>query len=358
VKKMKKLFAALFLVAVCAGAALAAPRTVKLVLLRHGQSVWNLEKRFTGWSDIRLTRLGVKQAFDAGMTMKEAGMNFDVVHTSLLDRAIATAWLAISAMDLRWIPVEKYWRLNERCYGDLEGKTHKEIEEAHGKEQMNVWRRSYGTPPPPLSYDDPRSPINDPAYYALDSRMIPQAESLKDVIDRVGPYWCDVLRPTLYKGENVLVVGHSTCLRALSSWIEPDLTEEQLMKLEIPNATPVVYTIEFEGANRKIVSREVMKVVDHPLPPPPPDVKKRDGAGKAPEAAEKPAAVTDAPKEKPAEVKEEPKEKPADKPAGIQEAVKEKAAEIKEKAADKAAEIKEKAADKAAGIAEKVLEKK
>ena len=283
---MKKVLGALLLLAVLASTALAAPRTVTLVLLRHGESEWNLEKKFTGWSDIRLTRKGVKQAFDAGMTMKEAGLDFDVVHTSLLDRAIATAWLAVSAMDLRWLPVEKYWRLNERCYGDLEGKTHKEVSDAVGKEQMNIWRRSYGTPPPPLSYDDPRSPINDPSYFALDSRMIPQAESLKDVIVRVGPYWSDVLRPALYKGENVLVVGHSTCLRALSSWIEPDLTEEALMKLEIPNATPVVYVIEFDGPNRRIVSREVMKVTDHPLPPPPAGPKPADKpAEKAPEPA-------------------------------------------------------------------------
>ena len=301
-KNLKKVFGALLLLAVITGSAFAAPKTVTLVLLRHGESVWNLEKRFTGWSDIKLTRKGVKQAFDAGMTMKEAGLDFDVVHTSLLDRAIATAWLAVSAMDLRWLPVEKYWRLNERCYGDLEGKTHKEVSDAVGKEQMNIWRRSYGTPPPPLSYDDPRSPINDPSYFALDSRMIPQAESLKDVIVRVGPYWSDVLRPALYKGENVLVVGHSTCLRALSSWIEPDLTEEALMKLEIPNATPVVYVIEFDGPNRRIVSREVMKVTDHPLPPPPP-------------GAKKPA---DAPADKPAEKAPEPA--PALAPAPAPEA--------------------------------------
>ena len=127
---MKKVLGALLLLAVFAGSAFAAPRTVTLVLLRHGESVWNLEKKFTGWSDVKLTRKGVKQAFDAGMTMKDAGLTFDVVHTSMLDRAIATAWLSISAMDLRWLPVEKYWRLNERCYGDLEGKTHKEVSDA------------------------------------------------------------------------------------------------------------------------------------------------------------------------------------------------------------------------------------
>ena len=287
---MKKALSALLLVAALASTALAAPKTVRLVLLRHGESVWNLEKRFTGWSDIKLTRKGVKQAFDAGKAMKEAGLSFDVVHSSVLDRAIATAWLAVSAMDERWLPLEKYWRLNERCYGDLEGKTRKEVEDAVGKDQVKIWRRSFATPPPALSYEDPRSPINDPKYFALDARMIPQAESLKDVIIRIGPDWSDVLRPALYKGENVLVVGHSTGLRALSSWIEPELTEEQLMALEIPNATPVVYVLEFDGPNRKVISREVMKVKDYPLPPPPPDAKKPEAkpadkpAEKAPEA--------------------------------------------------------------------------
>ena len=159
---MKKVLGALLLLAVFAGSAFAAPRTVTLVLLRHGESVWNLEKKFTGWSDVKLTRKGVKQAFDAGMTMKDAGLTFDVVHTSMLDRAIATAWLSISAMDLRWLPVEKYWRLNERCYGDLEGKTHKEVSDAVGKEQMNIWRRSYGTPPPP----DAKKPADAPVEKA------------------------------------------------------------------------------------------------------------------------------------------------------------------------------------------------
>lgn len=265
-KNTKRLCLALLLALAAAVSAAAAPARVTLVLLRHGESVWNREKRFTGWSDIHLTRAGVKQGFDAGLTMKEAGMEFDVVHTSLLKRAVATAWLTVSAMDMNWLPVEKYWRLNERSDGDLEGKTLKEVEDAVGKEQTDIWLRGYGTPPPPLAYDDPRSPLNEPAYYPIDSRMIPQAESLKDVIDRVGPYWCDTLRPALYKGQNVLVVGHSWCLRALTSWIEPEMSEEALAKLEIPNATPIVYTLEFDGPNLKVVSREVMKVKEHPLP--------------------------------------------------------------------------------------------
>lgn len=289
-KTMKKLLGALLLLALIATAATAAPKTVTLVLLRHGESEWNLEKRFTGWSDVKLTRKGVQQAFDAGKAMKDAGLTFDAVHTSLLDRAIATAWLSLSAMDLRRLPVYKTWRLNERCYGDLEGKTHAEVIAAVGPDQTNIWRRSYGTPPPALAYDDPRSPLNDPAYFDLDPRMIPQAESLKDVIDRVGPYWCDVLRPALYRGQNILVVGHSTGLRALCAWIEPELNEEALLKLKIPNAVPVVYTIEFDGPNCKVASRKTLTVPERPAPAVKPAAEKAPEKNAAPKPAAKPAA--------------------------------------------------------------------
>ena len=265
-KNLKRLLGALPLLALLAASAWAAPANVTVALLRHGESEWNLEDRFTGWSDVRLTRKGVRGAYSAGAAMKNAGLAFDVVHTSLLNRAIATAWLAMSAMDCRWLPVEKFWRLNERCYGDLEGKTRTEVAEAVGKEQVKIWRRSYDVPPPPLSYDDPRSPARDPRYASLDRRFIPQAESLKDVIAREAPYWSDTLVPALRAGRNVLVVGHSTALRALSAWIEPNLTPEELQKLEIPNSTPVVYRLEIVGDGFKVVSREVMKVEDAPLP--------------------------------------------------------------------------------------------
>ncbi|MCI7404437.1 MAG: 2,3-bisphosphoglycerate-dependent phosphoglycerate mutase, partial [Pyramidobacter sp.] len=152
-KNLKRLLGALALLAVLAASAWAAPKNVTLVLLRHGESEWNLEDRFTGWSDVCLTRKGVKGAFNAGIAMKNADLTFDVVHTSLLSRAIATAWLAMSALDCRWLPVEKFWRLNERCYGDLEGKTRTEVAEAVGKEQVDIWRRSYDVPPPALAYE-------------------------------------------------------------------------------------------------------------------------------------------------------------------------------------------------------------
>ena len=256
-----------------------------LVLLRHGESEWNLEDRFTGWSDVRLTRKGVKGAFDAGIAMKNADLTFDVVHTSLLSRAIVTAWLAMSALDCRWLPVEKFWRLNERCYGDLEGKTRTEVAEAVGKEQVDIWRRSYDVPPPALAYEDPRSPVHDPRYANLDRRFIPQAESLKDVIAREAPYWSDTLAPTLRAGMNVLVVGHSTALRALSSWVEPHLIPEELQKLEIPNSTPVVYNLEITDDGFNVVSREVMKVEDVPLPPPPEADKPAEKPAEAPAPA-------------------------------------------------------------------------
>ena len=258
-KSVWRVWGALALTVFLAVSACAAPKTATLVLLRHGESVWNLEGRFTGWSDVELTEKGVKGARTAGEEMKRAGLTFDVVHVSVLRRAIDTAWLAMKGMDAMWLPVENYWRLNERCYGDLEGKTRAEVSNDVGAEQVNVWRRSFDVPPPPLSPEDPRSPMGDPRYAKLDRRVIPQSESLKDTIARVGPYWNDCLVPALRLGQNVLVVGHSTSLRALSSWIEPALTPEQLQKLEIPNTTPVVYELELGDGEIKVLSRRVVK---------------------------------------------------------------------------------------------------
>ena len=236
-----------------------ASKTVTLVLLRHGQSVGNVEKRFTGWSDVSLTETGIKGAQDAGAALKNANIDFDVVHVSMLSRAIKTAWLSMESMNTMWLPVEKHWRLNERCYGDLEGKTRDEVVAVVGKDQVDIWRRSYDVPPPPLSFDDPRSPIRDARYANIDKKLIPQAESLKDTIARVTPYWKKTLIPALKSGKNVLVVGHSTCLRALSSCIDPALTSDELQKLEIPNTTPVVYELEMKGNKLRIVSRNVIK---------------------------------------------------------------------------------------------------
>ena len=227
----------------------------RLVLLRHGESQWNLEKRFTGWSDVDLTDKGRNGALKTGELLKQAGVPISEVHTSKLKRAIETAQLAQKGMGAEWLPVTKYWRLNERCYGDLEGKKRADVTKEVGEDQVKVWRRSFDVPPPPLAKDDPRSPVKDPRYSDLDPREIPSAESLKDVISRVGPYWTDQLYPAIKSGKTVLVVGHSTNLRALSSWIEPNLDNKALSKLEIGNSKPIVY--EFDK-NMKVISRKVL----------------------------------------------------------------------------------------------------
>ena len=188
-----------------------------LVLLRHGQSQWNLENRFTGWSDVALTEKGEEGAAKAGRLMKKEGLVFDKVHTSVLQRAVKTSWIALEAMGQTWVPEKKSWRLNERCYD---------------------------VPPPPLARNDPRSPANDIRYAKLKKGQIPQAESLKDVIERVRPYWKDEIADDLEDGKTVLVVGHSTQLRALSSLIEPGLDQQQLQKLEIGNTKPIVYKLD------------------------------------------------------------------------------------------------------------------
>lgn len=244
-----------------AGAASPAPgqegKTHTLVLLRHGESIWNKEGRFTGWSDIPLTEKGEAGAFKAGEIMRREGLAFDAAYTSYLNRAIKTAWLALEGMNLMWIPVHADWRFNERCYGDLEGKTRKEVTEAKGEDQVKIWRRSFDVPPPPLAYDDPRSPAADPRYKALAREQIPRAESLKDTIARSRPVWDNVLAPALKSGKTILVVGHSTSLRALSKCIDPALDEQALQKLEIPNSTPIVYTLD---AALKPVTRKVLVI--------------------------------------------------------------------------------------------------
>ena len=225
-------------------AAQAEEAAYKLVLLRHGESQWNLEKRFTGWSDVDLTDKG------------RAGANFDEVHTSKLNRAIETAQLAQKGMSAQWLLLQKYWRLNERCYGDLEGKKREDVAKEVGDDQVKIWRRSFDVPPPPLAVTDARSPVKDPRYADLDPRVIPASESLKDVIARVGPYWTDQLRPAIKSGKTVLVVGHSTNLRALSAWIEPNLDPKALQKLEIKNTKPILY--EFDK-DMNVIGRKVLE---------------------------------------------------------------------------------------------------
>ena len=186
-----------------------------LVLLRHGESIWNKENRFTGWTDVGLTEKGVNEAKEAGRAMSEAGYYFDLAFTSVLKRAIKTLWLALEEMGMMWIPVRCSWRLNERHYGDLQGANKLDMIEQFGSEQVNIWRRSYNTPPPPLVAADDRSPGNDPQYRSLAPEDLPLTESLKLTVDRVMPHWHDSIAPELSSGKRVLIVSHGNSLRAL-----------------------------------------------------------------------------------------------------------------------------------------------
>lgn len=214
----------------------------KLVLLRHGQSVWNKQARFTGWADVDLTPKGVTEATGAGRTLKKEGYVFDVAYTSLLKRAIKTLWLALEEMDLMWIPVHKNWRLNERHYGALEGLDKAQTAQEHGMEQVHIWRRSYDIRPPALTRDDSRYPAKDPRYAGLSPEEIPLTECLKDTIARFLPYWHDTIAPAVNAGKRVLISAHGNSLRALVKYIE-DIPDDQILELNIPTGIPLVYEL-------------------------------------------------------------------------------------------------------------------
>ncbi|MGH8127852.1 MAG: 2,3-diphosphoglycerate-dependent phosphoglycerate mutase [Gammaproteobacteria bacterium] len=214
----------------------------ELVLLRHGQSTWNLEKRFTGWTDVDLTAQGEKEAHVAGRLLSEGGFDFDRCHTSLLTRAIRTLWIALDELDRRWLPVTKDWRLNERHYGDLQGKSKVEMTEKHGEEQVHAWRRGYAVQPPPLANDDSRHPRLDPRYRKLDPYTLPATESLADTVARVVPYYEQRIAPAIGRGERVLIVAHGNSLRALCMHLD-GLSEEEVTGLNIPTGIPLVYTL-------------------------------------------------------------------------------------------------------------------
>lgn len=233
----------------------AAEKTYQLVLLRHGESTWNKEGKFTGWSDVPLTEKGEAGALRAGRLMKEAGLSIDAVYTSRLGRAIKTSWLALEGMEKMWTPVTNVWWLNERCYGDLEGKTHAEATAESGEAQVKIWRRSFDVPPPPIPAGDPRSPLADARYDDVPRFQLPLGESLEMVIKRLEPYWSAVLVPEIVAGKNILISGHSTQLRALSALIDPSLDVEALGKLEISNSTPIVYTLD---ENLRPISRTIL----------------------------------------------------------------------------------------------------
>jgi 2,3-bisphosphoglycerate-dependent phosphoglycerate mutase len=213
-----------------------------LVLLRHGESTWNKLNLFTGWVDVPLSERGVEEARRAGLAMRDAGIRPDVLHTSLLRRAITTANLALESMELEWLPVERHWRLNERHYGALQGLDKKQTAEKHGKEQVFVWRRSYDVPPPPLPDDDAGHPRRDPRYRDVAPDALPSTECLKHVVARMLPYWHDAIVPQLRAGKVPLVVAHGNSLRALVKHLD-GISEQEIPELNIPTGIPRVYEL-------------------------------------------------------------------------------------------------------------------
>lgn len=215
----------------------------RMVLLRHGQSEWNLSNQFSGWTNVDLTPQGEAEARSAGRLMKQEGLRFEVVHTSMLLRSIRTAELALAEMGLAWLPVMRHWRLNERHYGALQGLNKKQTSLEHGADQVHVWRRSYDVQPPPLAPDDPRHPRFDSAYADLAPELLPATECLKDVVDRFLPYWHDRIVPQLRRGITPLVVAHGNSLRALLKHLE-DISEEEISALNIPTGIPLLYEVD------------------------------------------------------------------------------------------------------------------
>ena len=215
----------------------------KLVLIRHGESTWTLENRFTGWADVPLTDTGVAQAKQAGKLLAENGFVFDQAYTSVLKRAIHTLWHGLDAMDCPWLPVESTWRLNERHYGALQGLNKSETVQQYGSEQVLVWRRSYDTPPPALTADDPRSERSDRRYAALEPSDVPLTECLKDTIKRVMPFWQESVAPAITAGKRVLIVAHGNSLRALIKYLD-QVSDTNIVGLNIPNGIPLVYELD------------------------------------------------------------------------------------------------------------------
>lgn len=215
----------------------------KLVLVRHGQSGWNLENRFTGWTDVDLTSQGCSEAQQAAALLQAEGLRFDVAFTSVLKRAIRTLWIMLDAMDLMWIPVERSWRLNERHYGALQGLNKAETVAEHGADQVQLWRRSYDLPPPALALDDPRHPRFDRRYATLEAALLPATESLKDTLARVAPFWDGRMAAELRAGRDVLVVAHGNSLRALVKMLD-GMSDAEVVGFNIPTGAPIVYELD------------------------------------------------------------------------------------------------------------------
>ncbi|MCM3564023.1 MAG: 2,3-diphosphoglycerate-dependent phosphoglycerate mutase [Hydrogenophaga sp.] len=215
----------------------------KLVLIRHGESTWNLENRFTGWTDVDLTPTGVSQAMSAGQLLKAEGYDFDIAYTSVLKRAIHTLWYVLDAMDRTWLPVVKNWRLNERHYGALQGLNKADMAAKYGDQQVLVWRRSYDTPPPALEPTDPRCERGDRRYARLKPEEVPLTECLKDTVARVIPFWSEALAPAIQSGKRVVVAAHGNSIRALVKYLD-GISDADIVGLNIPNGIPLVYELD------------------------------------------------------------------------------------------------------------------
>ena len=246
----------------------------KLVLVRHGQSTWNLENRFTGWTDVGLTDLGREEAHEAGRLLREGGYVFDVTYTSVLRRAIQTLWIILEEMNLEWIPETKAWQLNERHYGALQGLNKAEMAEKFGEAQVKIWRRSYDVPPPALEWDDERHPRFDPRYASLPSEKLPATEALKNTLERVLPYWHSTLAPVIKSGKRMLIAAHGNSIRALVKYLD-NISDADIPELNIPTGVPLVYELD-----------EDLKPITHYY------------LGDAEEAAKKAAAVANQAKER------------------------------------------------------------
>jgi 2,3-bisphosphoglycerate-dependent phosphoglycerate mutase len=214
-----------------------------VVLLRHGESIWNKENRFTGWTDVDLTEKGREEARESARLLREGGYLFDVAFTSVLKRALRTNWIVLDEMDLLWIPVERSWRLNERHYGALQGLNKAETAAKHGEAQVKIWRRSYDTPPPALTMEDPRHPSHDPRYRALPAADVPATESLKDTVARFMPYWNESISPAIRNQQRVLITAHGNSLRALVKHLDR-ISDQDIVGLNIPTGIPLVYELD------------------------------------------------------------------------------------------------------------------
>ncbi|MFH1085034.1 MAG: 2,3-diphosphoglycerate-dependent phosphoglycerate mutase [Chloroflexota bacterium] len=217
----------------------------KLVLVRHGESVWNLANIFTGWTDVDLSARGVQEAKEAAQLLKEGGYTFDIAYTSLLKRAIRTLWIILDEMDLMWLPVVRSWRLNERHYGALQGLNKAETAQQFGDGQVKVWRRSYDIPPPPVATDDPRYPGLDRRYAGLREHELPRTECLKDTVERMMPYWNEVIVPQIVADQRVIIAAHGNSLRALVKHLD-NVSDQEIPELNIPTGIPLVYELDEE----------------------------------------------------------------------------------------------------------------